>query len=138
MKRRPQKKFIMSDINITPFTDVVLVLLIIFIVATPLLYQGKVKINLPQTKNAQTDEKPQKVTVLVNEQGDAFIDDIKYSMPADQEKLKSVIANAIGSNPEMTIVINGDRNSKYDYVVQVIDIVKGQGVKKVMLSTQKK
>ena len=135
---RSDKKKMMVDINITPFTDVVLVLLIIFMVATPLIYQKNLKINLPQAKAAQSEEKPQKVVVSINEQGDIYIDSVKYNIIDDQEKIKSKILSTAGTGAESTIMVNADRNCKYDNVIGIIDIAKDLGVKRIMLGAEVK
>jgi biopolymer transport protein ExbD len=133
--RRSDKKKLMTDINITPFTDVVLVLLIIFIIATPLLNQGKIKINLPETKSSKTENKPMRMTVQVNEEGSIYIDDVKYSLPGDVEKLKTKILNTVGNSEDSAVVINGDKNCKYDIIISIIDAIKEIGIKKILLGT---
>jgi biopolymer transport protein TolR len=138
MVTRSEKKKLMVDINITPFTDVVLVLLIIFMVATPLIYQKNLKINLPQAKAAQSEEKPQKVVVSINEEGDIYIDDVKYNMNSDEEKIKSKILTTAGTSAESTIMVNADRNCKYDSVIGIIDMAKEIGVKRIMLGAEVK
>ncbi len=126
----------MTDINITPFTDVVLVLLIIFIIATPLIYQGKIKINLPETKSTKTEDKPMRMTVQVTEQGSIFIDDVEYSMPADAEKIKTKILNTVGNSENSAVVINGDKNCRYSTIIGIIDAIKEIGIKKILLGTE--
>ena len=128
MKSQSGNKKLMVDINITPFTDVVLVLLIIFMVATPLLYQGKIKINLPQAKANQTEEKPQKVTVMINDKGEVYIDDVRYEISGNSSLLKDRIKASI----------NADRNCKYDSVMAVIDLSKELNIKRIILGTQVK
>jgi len=138
MKSQSGNKKLMVDINITPFTDVVLVLLIIFMVATPLLYQGKIKINLPQAKANQTEEKPQKVTVMINDKGEVYIDDVRYEISGNSSLLKDRIKASIGNSSESAIVINADRNCKYDSVMAVIDLSKELNIKRIILGTQVK
>jgi biopolymer transport protein ExbD len=134
--KRSQKKTLMTDINITPFTDVVLVLLIIFIMATPLIYQGKIKINLPVTKNTKTEEKPIKITVQVTENGTIYIEDVEYKLPEDSEKLKAKVLATVGNSEDSAVVINGDRNSRYSSIINIIDLIKEIGIKKIMLGTE--
>lgn len=133
--KRSEKKKLMTDINITPFTDVVLVLLIIFIIATPLIYQGKIKINLPETKSTKTEEKPMRMTVQVSEQGSVYIDDIEYSLPGDTDKIKTKILNTVGNSEDSAVVINGDKNCKYSTIISIIDAIKETGIKKILLGT---
>ncbi len=138
MKTRSDKKRLMVDINITPFTDVVLVLLIIFMVATPVIYQKNLKINLPQAKAAKSDEKPQKVIVSINDLGEVYIDNVKYNISNDIEKIRSKIIAAAGTSQDSTVMVNGDKNCKYDYIIQVIDLVKDLGIKRIMLGAEVK
>lgn len=136
--RRLASQPIMAEINITPFTDVVLVLLIIFMVATPLIFQNKVKINLPQAKSEKTDEKPMKMIIGISEQGDIYIENVRYDINADLEKIKSKVMTTVGNGMDSTVVINGDKNCRYSYIVRVIDLAKDAGAKKIMLGTEVK
>jgi biopolymer transport protein TolR len=73
MRRRTKTPKLMAEINITPFTDVVLVLLIIFMIATPFIYQSSMKVQLPQaTKSAETSRD---VIITINAEGDIFFQD---------------------------------------------------------------
>lgn len=134
-KRQP-KKGLMAEINITPFTDVVLVLLIIFIIATPLIYQGKIKINLPETKSTRTEDKPMKMTVQVTEEGAVYVDGKQYSLPGDADTLKTKVLSTVGNSDNSAVVINGDRNCRYTFIIGVIDLVRELGIKKIMLGTE--
>lgn len=125
----------MTDINITPFTDVVLVLLIIFIIATPMIYQANLKVNLPDSQTAQPDEKPQKLTIQIDAQGNAYLDDRQFSLNGDLNPLKKKIQTLAEGKKDTAILINADRNSKYDYVIRVIDASKAMGVNKIILGT---
>ncbi len=136
LRKRSEKKHMMVEINITPFTDVVLVLLIIFMIATPLIYQGKIKINLPETKNSKTEDKPMKMTIQISEQGSIYIDDVEYKLPNEIDKLKTKILNTVGNNENAAVVINGDRNCRYTYIIGVIDVIKELGIKRIMLGTE--
>jgi biopolymer transport protein ExbD len=132
LKIRSAKRPIFSEINITPFTDVVLVLLVIFMIATPLIYQG---IDLPQTKNAQRTDQRKNMTIVVDEQGAVLIEGVKFRLPGEEDLMKSKISSSLGTNPDSTVLIDADRNCKYDYVIRVIEAVKSTGVKKITLGT---
>jgi biopolymer transport protein TolR len=125
----------MTEINITPFTDVVLVLLIIFIIATPMIYQANLKVSLPDSQTAKADEKPQKLTVQIDAQGNAFIDNSQFSLNGDLTALKKKIQSLSEGKKDTAVLINADRNSKYDYVIRVIDASKAMGVNKIILGT---
>lgn len=136
--QQPGKRTLMTEINITPFTDVVLVLLIIFMVATPLIYQGKVKVQLPDSKAAKTDEKPQKVAIAIDPEGRVSIEGQQYDIDKDATALRARMGAAAKANPDSSVVINADRNCRYSAVMAVIDLAKGEGLKKIVLGTQVK
>ncbi len=113
----------MAEINITPFTDVVLVLLIIFMIATPFIYQSSMKIQLPKaSKSAETSRD---IIITINARGDIFLDDEKVDLNGLKYKLRTMIKG----KPDASVIINGDKNVKYDSVIQVMDVLTQSGVK---------
>ena len=123
MKKRAKKSKLMVEINITPFTDVVLVLLIIFMIATPFIYQSSMKVQLPQA--SKSEETSRDVIININAQGQVFLEDTKVDLEALRYKLTAMVR----SKPDTSVIINGDKNVKYDSVVQVMDILTRSGVK---------
>ena len=123
MKKRAKKSKLMVEINITPFTDVVLVLLIIFMIATPFIYQSSMKVQLPQA--SKSEETSRDVIININAQGQVFLEDAKV----DLESLKYKLTAMVRSKPDTSVIINGDKNVKYDSVVQVMDVLTRSGVK---------
>ena len=123
MKKRAKKSKLMVEINITPFTDVVLVLLIIFMIATPFIYQSSMKVQLPQA--SKSEETSRDVIININAQGQVFLEDTKV----DLEALKYKLTAMVRSKPDTSVIINGDKNVKYDSVVQVMDVLTRSGVK---------
>ncbi len=113
----------MVEINITPFTDVVLVLLIIFMIATPFIYQSSMKVQLPQA--SKSEESSRDVIININAQGQVFLEDTKI----DLEALKYKLTAMVRSKPDTSVIINGDKNVRYDSVVQVMDVLTRSGVK---------
>jgi biopolymer transport protein ExbD len=113
----------MVEINITPFTDVVLVLLIIFMIATPFIYQSSMKVQLPQA--SKSEETSRDVIININAQGQVFLEDTKV----DLEALKYKLTAMVRSKPDTSVIINGDKNVRYDSVVQVMDVLTRSGVK---------
>ena len=138
MKSRREKKHIVAKIDITPFTDVVLVLLIIFMVATPLIYQGKIKVNLPDANVAKSEDKPDSIILFVQITGTVTMDERPYQLPADEESFRSSFKSKLAGTTDPTVVINGDRDVKYDYIVQVVNVLSDLKVRKVMLGTNAK
>jgi biopolymer transport protein ExbD len=138
MKSRREKRHIVAKIDITPFTDVVLVLLIIFMVATPMIYQGKIKVNLPEASAAKSQDKVESIDLFVRESGLVYLDDRAYSLPADEESFRSRFARRLAETNDPTIVLNGDRNVRYDSIVRVVDVMTGLKVRKILLGTNVK
>ncbi len=113
----------MAEINITPFTDVVLVLLIIFMIATPFIYQSSTKVQLP--KASMSVETSRDIIITINAQGDVFLDDSRMDLDALKYKLTAMIRR----KPEASVIINGDKNVRYDSVIQVMDVLTRSGVR---------
>ena len=123
MKKRVRKSKLMVEINITPFTDVVLVLLIIFMIATPFIYQSSMKVQLPQV--SKSEETSRDIIITINAQGDVFLEDNKL----DLESLKYRLTAMVKNKPDTSVIINGDKNVKYVSVMQVMDVLTRSGVK---------
>ncbi|HUL29135.1 MAG TPA: biopolymer transporter ExbD [Thermodesulfobacteriota bacterium] len=123
MKRERRSSKLMAEINITPFTDVVLVLLIIFMIATPFIYQSSVKVQLP--KASKSEELSRDILIYVNAQGEVFLEETKVDLEALKYKLTAMVRN----KPDTSVIINGDKNVRYDAVIQVMDVLTQSGVK---------
>ena len=120
----------MSDINVTPMVDVMLVLLIVFMVAAPLLTVG-VPIDLPQTraKELNTDAKP--VTVSVTPAGDIYVGDTQVQLEALIDQI-----NAAGEGgTEQRIYVRGDQTANYGAVMKVMGVLSAAGFSKIGLIT---
>jgi biopolymer transport protein ExbD len=123
MKKRMRKSKLLAEINITPFTDVVLVLLIIFMIATPFIYQSSLKVQLPQA--SKSEETSRDIIININAYGDVFLEDAKV----DLDTLKYKLSAMMRSKPDTSVIINGDKNVRYDSVIQVMDVLTRSGVK---------
>ena len=127
----------MAEINVVPYIDVMLVLLIIFMVTAPLITQG-VKIDLPQAPSEvlpPSDNEP--VIVAVNAAGSVFVDVGEApDQPVDDEALVTRVAAVLKYRPQTEVLIEGDRNVDYGKVVQVMTLLKSAGVGSVGLITQ--
>jgi biopolymer transport protein TolR len=123
----------MSEINVTPMVDVMLVLLIIFMVSAPLMTVG-VPIDLPKTKAKSLDQDNQPLTLSVSPQGQVFLQNSE--VPADQlvDKLKAV-TDARGGLDER-IFVRGDKNVQYGMVMQVMGRLSAAGFKRMSLVTE--
>jgi biopolymer transport protein ExbD len=113
----------MAEINITPFTDVVLVLLIIFMIATPFIYQSGIKVQLPQ--GSTSEEISKDIIITVDAQGNVFLEDTKL----DLATLKVKMIARVRDKADVFVIVNGDKNAKYDSVIQVMDVLAQAGVK---------
>lgn len=121
----------MADINMTPFIDVMLVLLIIFMVAAPLLATG-VPIDLPQTKAAalNIDQKP--LSVAIDEKGSIFLADQPIAIENLPERLRGLASAGFDER----IYVRGARGVTYGRVAEVMSIITAAGYKKVALVTE--
>ena len=121
----------MADINMTPFIDVMLVLLIIFMVAAPLLATG-VAVDLPQTKAGalNIDQKP--VSIAIDEKGDIYIMDQPVTVDQLLDKLKDTVKQGFDER----IYVRGSKAVNYGRVAEVMSLVTGAGFKKVALVTE--
>ncbi|HEU5273513.1 MAG TPA: protein TolR [Xanthobacteraceae bacterium] len=135
-KRRHRRHAVMSDINVTPMVDVMLVLLIIFMVSAPLLTVG-VPVDLPQTKAKSISQDQEPLTVSVNLKGEIFLQSAAEATPIDQlvDKLKA-IAEARGGGFEQRIFVRGDRKLDYGSVMKVMARLTAAGFRKVGLVTE--
>ncbi len=123
----------MSEINVTPMVDVMLVLLIIFMVSAPLLTVG-VPIDLPQTKAKSLDQDREPLTLSVNTQGQVFLMNSEIPIAELADKLKAV-TEARGGFDER-IYVRGDKTVVYGTVMQVMGRLSSAGFKRVALVTE--
>ena len=136
MRRRQRNSKLMADINIAPFTDVILVLLIIFMVTTPLIFRSSIKIALPQISNNQQALESKDINVSITSSGDVYLNNERYNLKLDLDVFKFKLKQIMRKYDDPAIIINGDRNVKYDYVVQVIDAASKVGIKHLVLATE--
>jgi biopolymer transport protein TolR len=129
--RRRRRTRPMSDINVTPFVDVMLVLLIIFMVTAPMLTSG-VPIELPETKGQQLQSNKEPVTISVDKSGKVFIQETEIKLDEIAPKLKAIAK----SGYDEQIFIRGDKGIDYGTVMRVMGRVKSAGFTKVSLVTE--
>src|SRR5918998_3921808 len=129
--RRARRAGVINEINMTPFIDVMLVLLIIFMVAAPLM-TGGVPLDLPQTRAAPLNMDTKPVTLSIRETGEVFLGE---SAVADDEIVPALQA-AAKAGTEERVFVRGDRKVDYGRVAQVMTIVTGAGFRRVALVTE--
>ena len=132
-KRRHRRRPVMSEINVTPMVDVMLVLLIIFMVSAPLLTVG-VPIDLPQTQAKSLDQDKEPLTVSVKLDGEVFLQNAEIKVDELVPKLQA-ITQARGGLDER-IYVRGDRKVDYGTVKRVMGRLSAAGFRRVALVTE--
>jgi biopolymer transport protein ExbD len=122
---------VLSDINVTPLVDVMLVLLIIFIITVPVALK-EIKVNLPKASNLPTQTKPEDVTIAVDKSGAVYWN---TKLLPNQEALKTELRAAARVDPQPEVHIRGDSDARYMYVGQVLVAAQQIGIRKVAFLT---
>jgi biopolymer transport protein ExbD len=123
---------LMSSINITPFVDVVLVLLVIFMITAPMLVKDILEIKLPKTASGD-GQAMQTLGVAVNREGNILLNGIL----ADEESLKLAAREALAKNPEAQAIVSADAEVVYGRVVKVIDLLKTAGLNRFAVQIER-
>jgi len=123
----------MSEINVTPMVDVMLVLLIIFMVTAPLLTVG-VQVDLPKTKASiiKGEDEPLAITVVAS--GQVYLQETEIELERLVPRLSAITSN----NPDVRIFVRGDASINYGRVMEVVGTINAAGYRKVALVTQRK
>ncbi|MFV0298545.1 MAG: protein TolR [Hyphomicrobiaceae bacterium] len=133
---RRRRHMPMSEINVTPFVDVILVLLIIFMVSAPLM-TGGVQVQLPNAKGRQLEANQEPIVVSITKNGDVFLGQ-EDKTPIDLKELGTklaAIAQGRGGTDE-PVFLRGDRGVEYGHVARVMAMIKEFGFKKISLVTE--
>lgn len=121
-----------SEINVVPLVDIILVVLIIFMITAPMIMKPALPIELP--KGASGENLGDKnLTILISQEGGLYLD----GKLVNEESLKAGVAEKLLVNPEIMAMISADQNSTHGIVVRVMDMVKTLGVKKFGISIEK-
>ena len=131
MRPLRKRRRVFSEINMVPFTDVVLVLLIIFMVTTPLILQGQIKVKLPDA-DSQSEIQAGPLTVTVTRQGKVYVEDTEISLA----KLGPLLKKEMKQRRDKTVIINGDRASRHGVVVKVLDLAGQAGAERLAIATE--
>ena len=131
MNNGTNEKRFMSEINVTPFVDVMLVLLIIFMVTAPMMMQG-VEVNLPQTttKSIKTREDP--LILSINKEREIFLEDHKIRVEDLETKIKTIFKY----RRDKEVLLRADRDIPYGFVIKVIAGIKQAGINKLGVVTE--
>ena len=125
------KKRLMSDINVTPFVDVMLVLLIIFMVTAPMMIQG-VDVNLPKTEKRPLKTSEDPLVLTVNRKQEISIEKHKFALDNLNEELRSLMKYR--SNKEL--LLRADKDLSWGFVAKVVAGIKGAGIEKLGMITE--
>ena len=128
-----KKRELISEINVTPFVDVMLVLLVIFMITAPLLTTG-IKVNLPESTAKVISEKEEPVTVSIKKNGEIFLQKKKIN----KDELIKKLFELKKLNDDLKIYIRGDKDLNYGQVINLMGTINKAGFKKVALVTKLK
>ncbi|MFH2218290.1 MAG: protein TolR [Pseudomonadota bacterium] len=121
---------LMSDINVTPFVDVMLVLLVIFMVTAPMMMQG-VDVSLPETTSEALPSQKDHLVITINKDGKIFINDFEVTLDFLQDKLEKILEG----RTDRDVFLRADKEIPYGVVVRVMAAVKGAGVERLGMVT---
>ena len=121
----------MSDINVTPFVDVMLVLLIIFMVTAPMMMQG-VEVNLPKTETRRIKSQEDPLILTINKKKEIFIETHRIKLDDLEKKALRIFAN----RREKEILLRADKDVPYGFVIKVVSRIKKAGIEKLGMVTE--
>ena len=131
MNQGGNNKRFMSDINVTPLVDVMLVLLIIFMVTAPMMMQG-VEVNLPKTTTKHIKSKEEPLILTVNKEREIFLENHRINLDDLERKVKRIFEN----RREKEVLLRADKDVPYGFVIKVIARVKRAGIDKLGMVTE--
>lgn len=120
----------LSEINVTPFVDVVLVLLIIFMVTAPMMQEG-VDVNLPQAKGKSLPSKEKRMTITITSKKEVYLNDRKVELSKLEDTLKKIFQNRVNKE----LFLKADRVVPYGFVVQTMALIRSAGIDQLGMVT---
>lgn len=132
MNYRLRKQKAVAEINITPFTDVILVLLIIFMITTPLIVQTSIKVNLPNARSAKSSDTSDQVNITVSSKNIIYLDGKLIT----KEDLKDKVASIYKNNPSIKVVLFSDKLARFKDIVAVLDIMNELGIRSLNIAAK--
>ncbi len=127
---------LLSEINVTPFVDVMLVLLVIFMITAPILYQG-VDVNLPKASSEPIPSKSQKnIIVTVNKEGKIYIEKEELTLRELKARVKTLVRQSGKQPSEQEIYLRADKEVPYGIVMEVMSKIRSGGIEKIGLITE--
>ncbi|HDQ05020.1 MAG TPA: protein TolR [Deltaproteobacteria bacterium] len=131
LRKRNIAKREMSEINVVPFVDIMLVLLVTFMVTAPMLSMG-IDVNLPRVKSKSVDISEEKLVLTINESREIFLNKNKMQLGELNFKLEAIFASRI----DREVFLRADRSVPYGFVVQVMSEIRKAGVDRLGLITE--
>jgi len=132
MRSPGRKQKLIAEINITPFTDVILVLLIIFMITTPLILQSNIRVNLPSSATGKPIEESRQISVTVTNEGMIYLDNKLISRKA----LKAEVAKLHQLNPGLEVILYSDKMVRFKDIVGLLDIFNELNIKNLNIATK--
>ncbi len=128
------RKKLNAEINVVPYIDVMLVLLIIFMVLSPLLIQG-IEVNLPQTDTTKMSVSSEPLVISIDRDGAYYVNLGEEQLPISLEELRNKARIIFQANPEIEIVFKSDANVAFDYVAKGMAGIQSLGIEKIGIIT---
>jgi biopolymer transport protein ExbD len=123
---------ILSEINITPLTDIFLVLLIIFMVSSAAMVESGAKISLPQVD--ETSNQPREITVTVTPNGELFVN----SQPVSYDDLEQTLRSLVSAKPDLPVVLEGDKEVLFGEAVKILSLAQKAGAASVAIAAERR
>ena len=137
MTSRRRRRILLSEINVVPYIDVMLVLLVVFMIAAPLMVQG-VLVNLPETLSEPLPrEKNDPLIISIKSEGTFFLEtQTTKNIPLGLDEISIQVEKILKANPSLQVVVRGDGGVKYQKVMELMSVLQASGAEDVGLITQ--
>ena len=137
MTTRRRRRTLLSEINVVPYIDVMLVLLVVFMIAAPLMVQG-VLVNLPETLSEPLPrEKNDPLIISIKSEGTFFLEtQATKNTPLGLDEISIQVEKILKANPSLQVVVRGDGGVKYQKVMELMSVLQASGAEDVGLITQ--
>ena len=132
MNRRPARSKVVAEINITPFTDVILVLLIIFMITTPLILQSSIKVSLPEAASGRSITNARQINITVTNDNVVYLDNKLIT----RKELIAKVRMLRSDNPELEVILFSDRLVRFKNIVSILDDLNEIGIKNLNIAAK--
>ena len=132
MNRRPARSKVVAEINITPFTDVILVLLIIFMITTPLILQSSIKVSLPEAASGKSITNARQINITVTNDNVVYLDNKLIT----RKELIAKVRMLHSDNPELEVILFSDRLVRFKNIVSILDDLNEIGIKNLNIAAK--